>query len=293
MDRKKRILYHSDFALAKTGFGRVAKSVLSYLYKTGKYDLVNFSCGISNSSPDLERTPWKSVGAVPSDGAALRELQKDPGLGRAAGYGALTIDEAIKEHKPDVYIGVQDFWGVEYSTDKSWFSKINSCIWTTLDSLPILPAAIKKASKIPHYWVWSTFAEKALKQEGHDHVKTIHGPIEVDNFRPLPDKQKEELRKKFNIPQDCFVVGFVFRNQLRKLVPNLLEGYSLWKKEHPEIKNTRLLLHTNFSEGWNIEALAKQYGVDSKEILTTFVCKACREYEVKSFDNRKSKYQQD
>ena len=96
----------------------------------------------------------------------------------------------IQEEKPDVYIGVQDIWGVEYSIDKPWFKKINSVIWTTLDSLPILPSAIKRAGQVENYWIWSDFATKALHELGHKHVKTVQGCIETKNFFKL-NKQKK------------------------------------------------------------------------------------------------------
>jgi glycosyltransferase involved in cell wall biosynthesis len=203
------------------------------------------------------------------------------------------IDEHIKQIKPDIYIAAQDFWGVDFSIDKNWFNKITSCIWTTLDSLPILPSAVKKASDIKNYWVWSNFAEKALHKLGYNHVKTVHGPIDSSHFFKLSDADRKQLRIKNNIPEDSKIIGFVFRNQLRKLVPNLIEGYKLWKSRHPEFKNTYLLLHTSFSEGWNIKSQADQHGVDTKEILTTYICVKCGEYEVKSFDDRENKFQID
>jgi hypothetical protein len=38
----KKLLFQTDSSLAKTGFGRNAKALLSYLYKTKKYDIVLF-----------------------------------------------------------------------------------------------------------------------------------------------------------------------------------------------------------------------------------------------------------
>jgi glycosyltransferase involved in cell wall biosynthesis len=288
--RKKKVLFHSDFALAKTGFGRAMKALLSYLYKTGKYEIHHLCCGVIDSSRELSFTPWKSYGTVPSEKSKLDEIQKDPNLARLTSYGAATLDKYVSEIKPDVYIGVQDFWGVDYSIEKNWFKKINSCLWITLDSLPILQSAVKKAHLIKNYWVWSNFAEKALKKLGHDHVETVHGPIEAKKFFKFSEEEKLELRKRNNIPEDAFIIGFVFRNQLRKLLPNLMEGYKIWKDRHPEIKNTRLLLHTSFSEGWNIKSQADLNGIDTKEILTTYVCSKCGEYEVKTFDDRISKF---
>ena len=283
MSRKKKFLYHSDFALAKTGFGRVAKSLLSYLYKTEKYDIVHYCCGMQQGNPELLKTPWKSIGALPNSISEIEYLNKDPNQGRLASYGAYLIDKVIEEEKPDVYIAAQDIWGIDYSIGKKWFDKIKCAIWTTLDSLPILPSAVAVAPKIKNYWIWSDFATKALHEMNFLHVETVHGPLNIDNFFRFSDLDRLNLRKKFNISPDNFIIGFVFRNQLRKSVPNLLEGYALWKARNPEVKNTRLLLHTHWNEGWNIYKLADEYKIPKNEILTTYVCKNCGNYEVKSF----------
>jgi glycosyltransferase involved in cell wall biosynthesis len=279
---RKKIVFQSDFSLAKTGFGRNSKAILKYLYDTGKYDIVNYCCGMQKGNAQLERTPWKSCGSLPNTQQEVDKLNKDPHLARLASYGAHLLDEIIKEEKPDVYIAVQDIWGVDFAIDKPWFNKINSVIWTTLDSLPILESAVKCAPKVKNYWIWSDFATKALHNLGHKHVKTVHGALDTNNFRRLPDQDRKLLRAKFNIDENKFMVGFVFRNQLRKSVPNLLEGYAIWKKEN-NIKNSGLLLHTHFGEGWNIMKLASEYGIDPKEIYTTYICKVCGSYEVKNF----------
>jgi glycosyltransferase involved in cell wall biosynthesis len=284
--KKIKVLYQSDFSLAKTGFGRAARALLTYLYKTNKYEIVHYACGIPDGHPELNKTPWKTIGALPSSQKEIEEINKDPNLARAASYGAYRIDEVINQEKPDVYIAVQDIWGVDFAIEKKWFNKINSVIWTTLDSLPILPTAVEKAKRIKNYWIWSNFATKALHELGHNHVKTMHGPIESSSFFKLDKTQRQELRSRFSIPQDAFIIGFVFRNQLRKSVPSLLEGYALWKKSNPSIKNTYLLLHTHWGEGWNIHKLALELGVDPKEILTTYICKNCGNYEVKNFNGQ-------
>jgi glycosyltransferase involved in cell wall biosynthesis len=279
---RKKVLFQSDFALSKTGFGRCLKSLLTYLFKTGKYELVHYCCGMNLSHPGLSKTPWKSIGCLPDAQAEIDAINRDPNQARNAGYGAYFIDKTMKEEKPDVYIAVQDFWGVDFAIDKKWFNKIPSVIWTTLDSLPILTSAVEKAPKIKNYWVWSNFAEKALHQLGHKQVRTIHGPLEDRFFFKLPTKQKQELRARFEIAPEIFVIGFVFRNQLRKSVPNLLEGFKIFKTNHP-VTRAKLLLHTSYTEGWKIPKLAKEYGLDENDILTTYVCHACSSYQVKAY----------
>jgi glycosyltransferase involved in cell wall biosynthesis len=241
---------------------------------------------MQQGNPELLKTPWKSLGSLPNNPAEIEQLNRDPNQARLASYGAYLIDKVIDEEKPDVYVAAQDIWGVDYSINKPWFNKIKSAIWTTLDSLPILPSAVAVAPKLKNYWIWSDFATKALHEMNYKHVETMHGPLDVDNFYRLSDNQRLDLRKKFNIPLNAFIVGFVFRNQLRKSVPNLLEGYALWKARNPEVKNTLLLLHTHWSEGWNIYKLADEYKIPKNEIITTYICRNCGHYEVKHFNGQ-------
>ena len=168
----KKILFQTDSSLAKTGFGRNAKALLSYLYKTKKYEIVQYCCGTDYANISLQATPWKSVGTLPSDPNERHRISQDAGQARSASYGSYLIDKVMSEEKPDFYFGVQDIWGTEFAIDKPWFNKINSVIWTTLDSLPILPSAVANAPKIKNYWIWSSFATKALNEMGHSHVKT-------------------------------------------------------------------------------------------------------------------------
>lgn len=280
---KLTVLFQTDSSLVKTGFGRNSKALIKYLYNTGKYNIIQYCGGVQYSHPELKRTPWLSIGCLPDNPQEIEYLNRDPNLVRLASYGAHYLDKVITEQKPDVYIAVQDFWGVDFAIDKPWFNKISSVIWTTLDSLPILPQAIDKAKSIKNYWIWSDFATKELHRLGHKHVKTVHGALEDADFYRLSDKQKLQLRQSNNLPENSFIIGFVFRNQLRKSVPNLLEGYSIWKNQNPEIKNTFLLLHTSFAEGWDIQKFANEYKVPMSEILTTYICKSCKNYEVKPF----------
>ena len=280
--KKKKIVFQSDWALAKTGFGRNCKALLEYLYRTGKYDIINYCCGIQDNHPELGRTPWKSIGCLPSDPAELAELNKDQTVARAAGYGAHRLDNVIFDEKPDVYIAAQDIWGVDFAIGRKWFKKINSVIWTTLDSLPIIPSATAAAKGSKNFWIWSNFATKEMHKMGQEHVETVHGTIDDSQFYKVSVSDRNKLRREFDIDKDTFVIGFVFRNQLRKSVPNLIKGYKDFKKENPTVK-TKLLLHTHFGEGWDVHRLCDEHQVDKDDIITTHICRSCMKYEVKSF----------
>lgn len=282
--RKKKVFIQTDFTLAKTGFGRNARAIFEYLHKTDKYELINFACGQGEGNPELTRTPWKTIGAV--NGQKLQELKQQNHMGmwgkleQDAGYGAYTIDDHIKKEKPDAFIGIQDIWGINFNVGKAWFTKIPTVLWTTLDSMPILPGAVELAPKVKNYWSWADFATKALHKMGHEHIETVRGAVETKHFYRLSDKERADLRVRHGIADNPYIIGFVFRNQLRKSVPNLLEGFTLFKKEVPQAK---LLLHTCWTETWNIPKLMKEYGVKEEDVLTTYICPHCLSYDVRPF----------
>ena len=101
------------------------------------------------------------------------------------GIGPELILDVCKLFKPDVYIAVQDIWGIDFAIPRPWFNKIQSALWTTLDSLPILPSAINAAKKVDNFWVWSNFAEKDMHKQGLKNVKTLHGALDEKHFCKL------------------------------------------------------------------------------------------------------------
>lgn len=273
--RKKTVLIHSNFCKAFTGFGKNSKNILKYLYKTGKYNVVEAANMRMSGDKELDLLPWKSYGAIPKNYASLSQEDK-----KKAGYGYFEIDKIVEEVRPDVYIGIEDIWAFTDYHRKPWWNKVTPMIWTTLDSLPILPQAVQYAPKIKNYYVWSSFAETAFKEMGYDHIKTLRGSLDTDTFYRLADDERSQLRKFHEINEDDFIVGFVFRNQLRKSVPNLLDGFKLFKENTP---NARLLLHTHWGEGWDINRLLDEKNISRDDVLTTYFCSSCNSYHVKTF----------
>jgi glycosyltransferase involved in cell wall biosynthesis len=281
--RKKRVLFLTDYAGAFTGFGKQCKLLLSYLYKTGKYEILNAAQGTPKTGPHTSKFPWKTVGVLPDDPQKIQQINQDPNLARAAAYGQLEINDIVKSFKPDVIFSVNDTWGSQFVIDTPFSEKIPTVCWNTFDSLPLLPDTVEKANKIKYYWTWSDFARKEFHKLGFNHVKNQYPLVNTDHFYKLPDTKISEIKARFGLPQDAFIIGFVFRNQLRKLINTQIEAYALFKKHNPEIKNTFLYTHTHYGEGWDIHRLCQQYGVDPREVLCTYVCKETRQYFVAPF----------
>jgi glycosyltransferase involved in cell wall biosynthesis len=280
----KKILFHSNFSKAFTGFGKNAKNILRYLLSTGKYEIFEAANGMPFEGPETKRQPWKCYGTVPSQERINQLKVENPAIESSIGYGAGMIDDLINLIKPDIYIGAEDIWGFNGYWDKPWWNVVNPIIWTTLDSLPILPDAVNAAPKIKNYYVWASFAEKAMNKLGYDHVKTLRGSLDISKFFKLNNDYRQKLKSEFNL-QDSFVIGFVFRNQLRKSVPNLLDGFNLFRINNPRA-NAKLLLHTNWSEGWDIPRLLREKDIPNELVYTTYYCSFCNSYEVKPFSKQ-------
>jgi hypothetical protein len=281
--RKKRILFLTDYAGAFTGFGKQCKLLLTYLYKTDKYEILNAAQGTPKNGPHSQKYPWKTIGVLPDDPQKIQQINQDPNLARNAAYGALEINNIVKDFKPDIIFSINDTWGSQFVIDMPFFKKIPTVCWNTFDSLPLLPDTIEKANKIKHYWTWSDFARKEFHKLNLNHVKNQYPLVNTNNFYKLPDSKIAEIKARFGLPQNSFIIGFVFRNQLRKLINTQIEAYSLFKKNNPEIKNTFLYTHTHYGEGWDIHRLCQQYGVDPREVLCTYICKETRQYFIAPF----------
>lgn len=290
----KKILYCSNFSKAKTGFGRHARTVLTYLYGTGKYEIVEYAAApYSWSSPELKSLPWKAYGAIPDNHDEVARHTGNPHFMRQVSYGGWNIDKIVNQEKPDIVIACEDIWafgGAENDNikiqawwDRPWWNKIPCVIWTPVDSLPIFPLLSDNAKKIKNLWVKSEFAEKEMARLGFDHVKTIPALIDEKPFRPLDRISVSKIRNGLGISDDMPVFGFVFRNQLRKLVVTLLEGFKEFKVKNPT-SNAKLHLHTNFVNGqWDIPRAIANLQINPNDVLCTYICRKCKKSLIAPF----------
>jgi glycosyltransferase involved in cell wall biosynthesis len=263
-----------------TGFGKNMKNILLALYRDPDIEVIEAANGVPYGR-DIN-TPWESYGTYPSDPKILKAIEKEPVKKRAAQYGFYTIDKIVEKVNPDVFLGIEDIWAFREYEKKPWWNKTKKIIWTTLDSLPILQQAIDAEPKCDQMLVWASFAEEAMKKLGHETVETVHGAVDYSHFKPL--ENRDDLRNLHGL-SDNFVIGFVFKNQLRKSVPNILEGFKKFKSKNPEVK-AKLLLHTDWGEkqhGWDIPRYLKEKDLEDESVLSTYVCHKCDDYFIQPY----------
>jgi len=279
MSEKRKILFWSNASCYKTGFGANMRNLLRTLHKDPDIEVYEAANGLPYNK-DI-KTPWKSFGTHPVDQNILNEIGNDEFKKRLAYYGNYMIDKIVEEVKPDVIFGIEDIWAFDIAK-KPWHGNVPFVSWITVDSLPILEQAKILHSKSDKFLVWANFAKEEMEKEGFD-VETLHGAIDYSAFKPLPAEDKKALRNFHNISDKDFIIGFVFKNQLRKSVPNLLQGFKLFKKQCPANLKPKLLFHTEWEKNgntWDIESYIKEFDVDINDVLTTYICTKCNNYTV-------------
>ncbi len=290
---KKTIVLQSNFSRLATGFGRTSRTLLRHLQRTGKYILVEAANALPYESEDTKRMPWVCHGTAPSPEqqqqiGSIQDAGERDRQSRAASYGFFGIDQIVEKYRPHGILLQEDYWGFAGYEGKPWFKRTTPIMWTTADSTPLQNEFVDMAQKYEHIYCWASFAERAFKEKGQNHVKTLHGCIDPTPFFNIGAEKKSLLRQEFSIPENCFVYGTCSRNQQRKGFPQLISSLAEIKKRNPQ-KNTKLLLHTSFQEGFNIPFLTKEAGLNPSDVLTTYFCPACKKYEVKPFEGHDQK----
>ena len=284
---KKKILWQSNYPKLWTGLGKNTKYVLDYLYRTGKFDITLYAMGLPYEHPDFARFPYKVIGSLPMNQQELDRINANEPYRRACSYGAFYIDKVIKETKADVWIGSDDWWAFGKSyIEKPWFDKINSIFHITLDSIPLIKEAVELAPRVKHFYCWTDFATKEMHRLGHKHVKTLTGCISEKDFFRFDENKRKELRRRFSLPEDAFIIGMDSRNQLRKEFPALLEGFSMFLRQNPTIKNAFLFLITTHNEGWSIPRYLKEFKIPKQNFLALYLCRACQKTQVRMLEGQ-------
>jgi glycosyltransferase involved in cell wall biosynthesis len=101
----------------------------------------------------------------------------------------------------------------------------------------------------------SKFVEEQMKEHGVKNLTMIPHGVDLETYHSI---DREAARLKFKL-QDKFVVGFVGRNQIRKMLDRLIKGYAQFAKDKQDVV---LLLHTDHmppGHGWILTTLIAKF----------------------------------
>jgi len=175
-------------------------------------------------------------------------------------YGTDVLFENLMNLKPDILITMADIglqggyidpifaarkagwtgvWIAYNPVDnESW----EYLIWNKILEIPDINIGMSE---------WSAIS---MRNHGVENVECIPLGVDTKEFKPITER--EALRAQYGL-KDKFVVGFVGRNQVRKMQAHLIKGFAQFSKGKEDVK---LLLHTDFAPqkkhlGWLMDAL--------------------------------------
>jgi glycosyltransferase involved in cell wall biosynthesis len=283
MSRKKKILFISEAAYLNTGYAKYSKEVISRIYRTGKYDIAEFSIYGNAEDPRRSSIPWKNYANMPdvNNQDQVQAYNANP----TNQFGAWRFDRICLDFEPDIVLTIRDFW-MDSFIYHSPFRRIFSWAWMpTVDASPQNQEWVDIFSNADYILTYSDWAKHILEQQVGKNINTVGSasPSASACFCPM---DKDAIRSELNLRSDVNIVGTVMRNQRRKLFPVLIKSFGKYLKESGD-KNTFLYLHTSFPDaGWNLADLIHNSEVSSR-VLMTYVCEKCNHVEASFFRDAK------
>jgi len=281
MSNKPRVLFVTETQKLSSGFGVYSKEILSRLYKTGKYDMAEFTC---YASPDaFNNTDWLVYcnGPLSHETDYNTEHTNNP----AIQWGITRFERVCLDFKPDIVVTYRDPWMDCYIADSPFLPFFHWVWMPTIDSEP------QKLEWLYQYFnlcdgllAYSEYGIRTLEKQTHGRIVPVgcaSPAIDGNVFEMILNK--EQHKQSFGLPGDSFIVGTVMRNQKRKMFPDLMRSFKDFVDAAPSeiAEKSFLYLHTNYPEkqGWDLTSLIHEYGIGSK-VLCTYTCQNCKQFFV-------------
>jgi glycosyltransferase involved in cell wall biosynthesis len=277
--RKKRVLFISEAAYLNTGYAKYSKEVISRMYKTGKYDIAEFSIYGRHDEPRRSTIPWKNYPNLPDENSEEQVRLYNSSVSNQ--FGAWRFERVCLDFEPDIVLTIRDFW-MDSFIYHSPFRKLFSWAWMpTVDASPQNQEWIDMFSNADYVLTYSHWAKKLIEKQGGKRINTVGvaSPSAAECFQPM---DRDEIRAEFSLRNDINIIGTVMRNQRRKLFPALIESFKAYLDKSSDT-NTFLYLHTSFPDaGWNLPNLIHENSLSSK-VLLTYVCEKCKHVQPSFF----------
>lgn len=234
------------------GYSRVFSPVARYLKSIG-HNIVYFSM-------QMVHPPFKNEDSIQLCGL------------RYAPWGQDIFEDLLKMFKIDlVIVGHDIFLGeVQHEPDIAQKLKVPLIVHVTVNHDPLSPFCIPYIQKAAAAVVPSKFGLRVLREAGFvgsDVVLIEHG-IDLNTFKPLPEEDKLEMRKRLKIESKSYVCLTTQRNKGGvKAYPRLFKGWKLVCENIPSFKEKSTLLmlaDENEPEGIRLADLRNRMGLQNE-----------------------------
>lgn len=244
--KNNRILWISDSPGAPTGNGKITREFIKRMHDDDRYAVAVLGRGYHGWPGDRD-----------AYGCRLYPMN----IGRP--YPDI-LKEISREFRPHVVISCLDMLQIDWIEHAKHSEAVTNIGYISIYGKPV-PYEWKKVVKNLDLAVcYSEFGKIVLKEfMPFSSVDMIHLGVDTDVYRPLGNRDR--LKKKNNF-DGKFVIGCIARNQLRKRLDKLLEGFHLFLKKR---KNAVLYLKTEAvtDHGYNLPDLIDYHGISGQVIL--------------------------
>jgi len=264
----KRIIIGGDTSTANSGFAVYKRNLLKGLMDSGLFESVA-EVGFGGDISQRDKVPWKYYPTnVPPTDPRFKEFNSNP----FNEYGVWRWDKICLHYKPTHVVSSADPWQFAHEQTSPLRQYYHWMISPTVDSLPQRTDFLQIIAQADSVYTYTDWAKRYLREQNIPAIDSIGMGIDPNVMKPL---DKVALRRKYNLPEDAIIFGFVARNQMRKRFPDIIESFALYLKKAPEdvAKRSRLLLHTSFvDQGWNLIPILLEHNVINK-VLFTYHCR--------------------
>ncbi len=256
----------SDSPTIPTGYSNQSSQLAQYLAKQG-HEIHFLGNGYGGST--LEKFKVEGVD------------EYDIKLYGATGqpYFADKISDHLRETKSDWFIVLLDTFMLidgQNALPHGWFLSVDcapaqTMFWYPSDGGAGMPVGCEKVlQKIDHPVAMAKFGQKQVKDYYNIDTKHIPHGIDSKQFYKLPDQERLDIRKKWNL-EGKFVIGVVARNQPRKFLDRTLKAMKFMNKIKDRIPNAVLFLHldpNDPAQTFNMKSLISRYNLENRIVFS-------------------------
>lgn len=254
-----KVLVVTDLTELNTGLGIYGRNLLSLLNNNG-HEVCEFGMGITSRYVERE---WPIIYNQPSEGEE-KLYESNPNNVN----GQWKFEKVCLTFKQDVVIDIRDPFSYAYQAVSpyrkifSWFN------FAPVDGIPQKRQWIDLFKNADATFVYTKWGQDILSEYG---ITSFLAPPSAD--KEFCKKDKDKYKERFGLCGKT-IVGSIKRNQPRKHIPELMEGFRYYLDQTNDT-NTLLYLHTHYPDiGWNIPELIIRFGLSNK-VLLTYICKKC------------------
>lgn len=271
---KLRVLFCGNSSYLSSGYAVYSNEVLSQLNSDGRFQVAELGQFGGYDDPRRHDLPWKHYPVVPNPADPDEQAAYKANPGNE--YGAWRFEQTCLDFRPDAVFGIDDWWGAEFIFRSPLRRHFHLAYMPTCDAVPLMDQWVDSYRSADAIFTYTDWAADVLRGYGVDVVGSAPPGADVGVFKPVTSR--EGHRRSQGLPADCYIIGTVNRNQPRKLFPDLIEAFALFRQIAPDSirDKTYLYLHTAFpDQGWDIPRLVLDAGVGDR-VLFTYQCRVCR-----------------